>query len=159
MKEIRVKVNDRWVVGLVESSTTLLQFLRDNGHTEVKRGCDEGECGVCTVLLDGKAVPSCLILAVQADGREVTTVKKEGDPLLTALKEAFVSYEALQCGFCTPGMLMTARWLLSENPRPSREEIRDALSGNLCRCTGYQKIVEAIEKVSSIEEVYRNAGR
>ena len=146
--EIKVKVNDEWVTGLVKSSTTLLRFLRDNVFTEVKKGCGEGECGACTVLLDGKAVTSCLVLALQADGREVTTVKKKDDQLLEALKDAFVRYEAVQCGFCSPGMLMTARWLLVENPKPNREEIRDALSGNLCRCTGYQKIVDAIEYVS-----------
>jgi len=147
-REIKIRVNDKWVTGLVKSGTTLLRFLRDNGFTEVKKGCGEGECGTCTVLLDGKAVTSCLILALQVDGREVFTIKKEGDQLLEALKEAFVSYGASQCGFCTPGMVMIARWLLAENPRPNREEIRDALSGNLCRCTGYQKIVDAIEHAS-----------
>ena len=149
MKEIKIKVNDNWVAGTAKPGTTLLRFLRDNGHTEVKRGCDEGDCGACTVLLEGKAVPSCLVLAVQADGREVTTIKKQGDRLLEALKEAFVRYEGVQCGYCTPGMIMTARWLLAENPKPSRDEIRDGLTGNLCRCTGYQKIVDAIEHVSA----------
>lgn len=148
MREIKIKVNDEWVTGPVKVNTTLLRFLRDNSFTEVKKGCGEGECGACTVLLDGKAVTSCLVLALQAEGREVSTIKKKGDQLLEALKEAFVKYEATQCGFCSPGMIMTARWLLSENPRPNREGIRDALSGNLCRCTGYQKIVDAIEYVS-----------
>ena len=148
MREIKIKVNDEWVTGPVKADTTLLRFLRDNGFTEVKKGCGEGECGACTVLLDEKAVTSCLVLALQAEGREVSTIKKKGDQLLEALKEAFVKYEAAQCGFCSPGMIMTARWLLSKNPRSNREEIRDALSGNLCRCTGYQKIVDAIEYVS-----------
>jgi len=148
MREIKMKVNDEWVTGLVKSSTTLLRFLRDNGFTEVKKGCGEGECGACTVLLDGKAITSCLVLAMQADGREATTIKKAGDQLLEALKKAFVKYEACQCGFCSPSMIITARWLLDENPRPNREEIRDALSGNLCRCTGYQKIVDAIDYIS-----------
>jgi len=103
------------------------------------------------VLLNGKAVTSCLVLAVQADGSEVVTVKKKDDQLLETLKEAFVKHEALQCGFCTPGIIMTARWLLSENPKPNREEIRDALSGNLCRCTGYLKIIDAIEYVTRAE--------
>ncbi len=152
MREIKMEVNGKWVSGLVTPKATLLRFLRDNGFTEVKRGCDEGDCGACTVLLDGKAVTSCLVLALQANGKEVTTIKKEADQLLEALKEAFVKYEALQCGYCTPGMIMTARWLLSENPQPSREEIRDALSGNLCRCTGYLKIVDAIEYVSGVGE-------
>jgi aerobic-type carbon monoxide dehydrogenase small subunit (CoxS/CutS family) len=148
MREIKVKVNDQWVTGLAKSSTTLLQFLRDSGHTEVKKGCGQGECGTCTVLLDGEAVPACLVPALRADSGKITTIKKEGDQLLEALKEAFVKYEATQCGFCSPGMIMTARWLLSENPRPSREEIRDALSGNLCRCTGYLKIIDAIDYIS-----------
>lgn len=152
VREIKMKVNDEWVTGLVKSSTTLLRFLRDNGFTEVKKGCGEGDCGACTVLLDGKAVTSCLVLALQADGREVTTIKKTGDQPLEALKEAFVRYGAVQCGFCSPGMIMTARWLLAENPRSNREEIRDALSGNLCRCTGYQKIIDAIEYVSREEK-------
>ena len=150
MKEITVPVNDKLISGLVKPQATLLQFLRDNGFTEVKRGCDEGDCGACTVLLDSTAVTSCLVLALQANGKIVTTIKKEGDQLLEELKEAFVKYEALQCGYCTPGMIMTARWLLSENPRPGREEIRDALSGNLCRCTGYVKIVDAIEYVAGV---------
>jgi len=151
MKEITVQINDERITGLVKSSTTLLQFLRDKGFTEVKKGCGEGECGACTVLLNGKAVTSCLVLAVQADGSEVVTVKKKDDQLLETLKEAFVKHEALQCGFCTPGIIMTARWLLSENPKPNREEIRDALSGNLCRCTGYLKIIDAIEYVTRAE--------
>jgi len=153
MREITVKINDEWVTGLVKSSTTLLRFLRDSGFTEVKKGCGEGECGACTVLLDGKAITSCLVLALQADGREVVTVKKEDDQLLEALKEAFVRYGAVQCGFCSPGMVMTARWLMTENPKPNRDEIRDALSGNLCRCTGYQKIIDAIEQVSKGEKL------
>ena len=146
--EIKVKINDKWVTGPVGSNTILLRFLRDNGFTEVKKGCGEGECGACTVLLDGKAVASCLVLALQADGREVITIRSVGDRLLVVLKEAFVSYGASQCGFCMPGTIMTAKWLLAENPRPNREEIRDALSGNLCRCTGYHKIIDAIEYVS-----------
>ncbi len=147
-REIKVKVKGEWVTGLVKPGMTLLRFLRDNGFIEVKKGCGAGECGACTVLLDGDAITSCLVLALQADGREVVTIKKKDDPLLEALKEAFVSHGASQCGFCTPGVIMTAKWLLHENPRPTRDDIRDALSGNLCRCTGYQKIVDAIEYVS-----------
>ena len=147
-REIKIKINDKSVTGSVKSGTTLLRFLRDNGFTEVKKGCGEGDCGACTVLLDGKAVTSCLVLALKADGREVVTIKKPGDQLLEVLKGAFVSHGASKCGFCMPGMIMTARWLLDENPRPNREEIRDALSGNLCRCTGYMKIIDAIEDVS-----------
>lgn len=146
--KVRMKVNDGWVEGVAKPETTLLQFLRDNGFTEVKKSCEEGECGACTVILDGKAVPSCLVLAKQADGGEVLTVKNEGDELLDRLKEAFVKYEALQCGFCTPGMLMTARWFLEKNPNPTREKIKDVISGNLCRCTGYKKVIDAIEHAS-----------
>ena len=148
MTEIKVRVNGNWVCRRVKTETTLLNFLRDSGFTEVKKGCEEGDCGACTVLLDGKAVTSCLVFARQADGKDVMTVKNEDDPLLEELKKAFVKYEALQCGYCTPGMLLTSRWLLSENLKPSREAIRDALSGNLCRCTGYMKIIDAIEFVS-----------
>ena len=148
IREIKVKINDEWVTRLVKPDMTLLRFLRDNGFIEVKKGCAEGECGACTVLLDGDAITSCLVLALQADGREVVTIKKKDDPLLEALKEAFVSHGAAQCGFCTPSMIMTAKWLLHDNPRPTRDDIREALSGNLCRCTGYQKIVDAIEHVS-----------
>jgi len=147
-REISIKINGKWITGLVKLNTTLLRFLRDNGFTEVKKGCGEGECGACTVLLDGKAVSSCLILALQTDGREVLTVRREGDQLLESLKEAFISHGASQCGFCMPGMIIAARWLLTENPKPDREEIRDTLTGNLCRCTGYKKIVDAIEYVS-----------
>lgn len=150
MTEIKVKVNGKWVSRRVQPETTLLNFLRNTGFTEVKNGCEEGDCGACTVLLDDKAVTSCLVFARQADGKDVMTVKKENDPLLEEIKKAFVRYEALQCGYCTPGMLLTSRWLLSENLKPSREEIRDALSGNLCRCTGYMKIVDAIEFVSGV---------
>jgi carbon-monoxide dehydrogenase small subunit len=146
--EIRLKVNDKWITGAVKSETTLLRFLRDNGFIEVKKGCGEGECGACTVLVDNKAVTSCLVLALQANDSEVTTIKKTGDQTLEALKTAFVGYGASQCGFCISGMILTARWLLKENPKPNREEIRDALSGNLCRCTGYQKIIDAVDRVA-----------
>jgi carbon-monoxide dehydrogenase small subunit len=150
MIEIKIKINDKLVTGLVKPYTPLLRFLRDNGFTEVKKGCGAGECGTCTVLLDGKAVTSCLVLALQADGREIVTIKKEYDQLLEELKEAFVKDGAVQCGFCSPAMVLTARWLLADNPKPTREEIRTAISGNLCRCTGYQKIIDAIEHVSKI---------
>ena len=150
--ELCVTVNDREVWGRVRAETTLLDYLRDNDHTEVKRGCDKGDCGACTVIMDGKAVLSCITLALQADGRKVYTVKSLGTwDRLSPLQQAFVDHEALQCGFCTPGMLMTAKALLDSNPRPSREEIREAISGNLCRCTGYAKIVDAIEAVAKGE--------
>ena len=126
---------------------TLLAILRDTlGATEVKYGCGEGVCGTCTVLLDGAPINACLLLGVQAAGRAVTTVKGLGaEGRLHPLQQAFVAREAAQCGFCTPGMLLVAHAFLAEHPRPSRDEIRAAIAGNLCRCTGYTRIVDAIE--------------
>jgi len=150
--DITLTVNDREVRGRIQAETSLLDFLRDNDYTEVKRGCDKGDCGACTVIMDGRAILSCITLALQADGRKVYTVKSLGSwDRLHPLQQAFVDYEALQCGFCTPGMLMTAKALLDQNPHPTREEIREAISGNLCRCTGYVKIVDAIEAVAKGE--------
>lgn len=144
--DLTLTVNDREVRGRVKAESTLLDFLRENNFVEVKRGCDKGDCGTCTVIMDGKATLSCITVALQAEGSKVYTVKSLGTwDKLHPLQQAFVDHEALQCGFCTPGMLMTARALLDKNPCPSREEIREAISGNLCRCTGYQKIVDAIE--------------
>ncbi len=112
----------------------------------MKRGCGEGVCGTCTVLLDGEPVSSCLVFAVQADGAAVTTVRALADGEdLHPLQEAFLAHAAAQCGFCTPGMLLTATWYLDRHPRASREELREALSGNLCRCTGYTGILDALE--------------
>jgi carbon-monoxide dehydrogenase small subunit len=131
----------------VPPNMTLLDLLRETiGLTGTKRGCDVGECGACTVLLDGRAVNSCLVLAPQVAGREVVTVEGLA-PLgtLRPLQEAFLDHGAVQCGFCTPGMLMSAKDLLDHTAQPSEKEIREAIAGNLCRCTGYQQIVEAIE--------------
>jgi len=147
--DITVRVNDRPVSARIPAETTLLEFLREQGFLEVKRGCDKGDCGACTVLMDGKPILSCITLALQADGSQVHTVKSLGTAeAMHPLQKAFVDFEALQCGFCTPGMLLTAKALLDSNPHPTREQIREAISGNLCRCTGYQKIVDAIEAVS-----------
>jgi carbon-monoxide dehydrogenase small subunit len=147
--DIRLTVNDRPISASIAAETTLLDFLRGEGFIEVKRGCDKGDCGACTVLLEGKAILSCLTLALQADGCHVYTVKSLGTAEnMHPLQKAFVDHEALQCGFCTPGMLLAAKALLDSNPHPSREQIREAISGNLCRCTGYQKIVDAVEAVS-----------
>jgi carbon-monoxide dehydrogenase small subunit len=133
----------------IAAETTLLDFLREQGFIEVKRGCDKGDCGACTVIMDGKAILSCITLALQADGAKIYTVKSLGTwERMHPLQQAFVDYEALQCGFCTPGMLLAAKALLEANPRPTREQIREAISGNLCRCTGYQKIVDAVEAVA-----------
>jgi len=155
--DVTVYVNDRPVKGRVPAEQTLLDFLRDNNFTEVKKGCDNGDCGACTVILDGIATLSCCTAALQADGRKVYTVKSLGTwDKMHPLQEAFVKHEAVQCGFCTPGFLMTAKALLDSNPHPTREEIREAISGNLCRCTGYVKIVDAIEDAArAIEETSR----
>jgi aerobic-type carbon monoxide dehydrogenase small subunit (CoxS/CutS family) len=132
----------------VETSTnqTLLDLLRDDlGVKSVKKGCEAGECGACTVLLDGKPVTSCLILAPQVENRHVTTV--EGlveDELMGALREAFMEDGAIQCGFCTPGVLLSAYALLKENPKPTELEVKKSIEGNICRCTGYFKIIEAV---------------
>ena len=147
--EISLTVNDRPLNTRIAAETTLLDFLREQGFIEVKRGCDKGDCGACTVIMDGKAILSCITLALQADGAKIYTVKSLGTwERMHPLQQAFVDYEALQCGFCTPGMLLSAKALLDANPRPTREQIREAISGNLCRCTGYQKIVDAVEAVA-----------
>ena len=131
----------------VPAHQTLLQLLRDGlGAVEVKEGCGEGVCGTCTVLLDGEPVSSCLVLAARIEGREVMTVRNlSRDGVLHPLQEAFIAHGAAQCGFCTPGMILTAYAFLQEHPRATRDEIRRAIAGNLCRCTGYTKIVDAIE--------------
>ena len=131
----------------IEPRQSLLQLLREELHlTGTKEGCSEGECGACTVLLDGKTVDSCLIFALEAQDREVTTIEglAQGDQL-HPVQKAFAEYGAVQCGFCTPGMILAAKALLDSNPHPTALEIRQGISGNLCRCTGYVKIVEAIQ--------------
>jgi aerobic-type carbon monoxide dehydrogenase small subunit (CoxS/CutS family) len=130
----------------VEPTEMLLDVLRDRlGYVGANKVCAQGICGACTVIVDGQAATSCLLLAAQADGAQIRTVEGlENDRALDPLQEAFINYGAVQCGFCTPGFLMTARALLDENPTPTREEIVDALRGNICRCTGYAKIVEAV---------------
>jgi aerobic-type carbon monoxide dehydrogenase small subunit (CoxS/CutS family) len=132
----------------VSGGETLLHVLRERmGHTEVKEGCGKGDCGACAVLLNGKAVNACLTLAHQAHKQKVTTIKGIGTPREPhPLQVSFVKQGAIQCGFCTPGMIVSAKALLDKKPRPTRQEIKEAISGNLCRCTGYKKIVEAIEE-------------
>jgi len=145
--EIELRVNGGLHRLEVEPRDRLIDVLRDRlGLTGTKEGCGTGECGACTVILDGRPVNSCLVLAVRADGRDVETIEGLGTPQdLHPLQEAFVEHGALQCGFCGSGMLMTAKALLDRNPEPTEEEIRVALAGNLCRCTGYGKIVESVQ--------------
>ena len=148
---ITVTVNGSKEYLTVPSNLTLLQLLREKlALTGTKNGCEAGECGACTVLVDGEPVNSCMMLAVEADGCEVTTVEglarlygDEGQ--LSPVQEAFAEQNAVQCGFCTPGMLISAHALLQRNPHPTEDEIREALVGNLCRCTGYMRIIQAVE--------------
>jgi carbon-monoxide dehydrogenase small subunit len=143
---VQFKVNGKEVQAEMPTHITLLQALRELGYTEVKNGCEKGNCGSCTVLLDGLPVNSCLVLAVQAANREVTTVRAMGSlDDLHPLQKNFIEHGAIQCGFCTPGMLLSAKALLDENASPTRNEIAESISGNLCRCTGYVKIVDAIK--------------
>jgi len=144
---IRLIVNDRDFELAVEPNTTLVDLLRYHlGLTGTKKGCDLGDCGACTVLMDGNAVNSCLVLAVQANGRTVQTIEGlETAEGLHPLQQAFVEKGAIQCGFCSSGMILSAKELLDRTPHPQESEIRRAISGNLCRCTGYQKIIEAIK--------------
>jgi len=144
---LSLTVNGRHHEVAVAPERTLVELLREDLRlTGTKLGCGEGDCGACTVLLDGAPVNACLVLALQAEGREVLTIEglAEGDRL-HPLQQAFVDHGAVQCGFCTPGMLLSAKALLDRSPKPSQAEIRVGLGGNLCRCTGYQKIVEAVE--------------
>ena len=149
-REIFLKVNGEIYRMSVPDNRTLLQAIRDDlGLTGTKEGCGVGECGACTVLVDGRPVNSCLALAVEMDGREITTVEGLAkDGVLHPLQQAFMEEGAVQCGFCTPGMLMSAQGLLNKNPFPTEDEIRKAIEGNLCRCTGYDPIVRAVQKSS-----------
>lgn len=149
--QISLRVNGRTFHSVVDARITLAEFLRENlGLTGTKQGCGEGECGACTVLLDGLPVASCCMLALEAQGHEVTTIEGLAKPnRLHPVQKAFVDHGAVQCGFCTPGMVLSAKALLDQNPNPTEQEIRSALSGNLCRCTGYQKIVEAVSAAAS----------
>ncbi len=149
---IQLTVNGRPVEALVEPNSTLVQFLREDlGLTGTKHGCGLGDCGACTVILDGQPVNSCLVLAISANGREVVTIEGLAeDGKLHPVQQAFVDKGSIQCGFCTPGMILSAKALLDSNPNPTEQEIRMAISGNLCRCTGYQKIVEAIGEAAKI---------
>jgi len=151
-KNIELLVNGECYEIPILSSWTLLEVLREKiGLTGTKESCDMGECGCCTVLIDGKPVRSCLILAVEAQGTEITTIEglRNRDGKLHPVQEAFINYGAVQCGFCTPGMVLASKALLDEKPSPTETEIRRALAGHLCRCTGYTKVFEAVEAVAS----------
>lgn len=150
-RAISLRVNGEFYRIHVSDGRTLLQAIRDDlGLTGTKEGCGVGECGACTVLVDGEPVNSCLALAVEMDGREITTVEGLArDGVLDPLQQAFIDEGAVQCGFCTPGMLMCAKGLLNKNPAPTEDEIRRAIEGNLCRCTGYDPIIRAIKKAQA----------
>jgi aerobic-type carbon monoxide dehydrogenase small subunit (CoxS/CutS family) len=139
-------LNGEHVTYEARDNQSLLDLLREGLWIKsVKKGCEQGECGACTVLLDGSPVTSCLVLSPQVEGRVVTTVEGlEADPIMVALREAFMEDGAVQCGFCTPGMLISSYALLRDNPEPSEDDVRTAIEGNICRCTGYVKIIEAV---------------
>ena len=147
---IQMTVNGEQVEAAVQPNRTLLEFLREElGLTGTKHGCGLGDCGACTVILDNVPVNACLVLAVQARGREVLTIEGLAENgRLHPVQQAFVDKGAIQCGFCSPGMILSAKALLDRNPKPTELEIRTAISGNLCRCTGYQKIVEAVQEAA-----------
>jgi len=149
MMTIGFTLNGRAVDAKVEAETRLVDLLREKFDcTDVKEGCGEGECGACTVLLDGRPVTSCILFAWQVDGRTVTTVAGLAEAELTRIREAMVAQGAVQCGFCTPGFVLSIKALLDSNPTPTRGEILQAISGNLCRCTGYERIAQAVERLS-----------
>jgi carbon-monoxide dehydrogenase small subunit len=146
---IDLEVNGKPVSREVDPTKSLLRFLReDMGLMGTREGCGRGDCGSCTVLLDGKPVLSCIMYAFQAGGRSIVTIEGLGDGELSVIQECFIEKGAIQCGFCTPAMILVGKALLDENPRPTRDEIRQAISGVLCRCTGYRKIVDAIQEAS-----------
>jgi aerobic carbon-monoxide dehydrogenase small subunit len=152
MVPITLTVNGRKYTDEVSPTMRLVDLLRDRFYLNgSKEGCGEGECGACTVLMDGKAVLSCLVLAFQADGSEIITIEglsRNGE--LDPIQQAFVDNGAIQCGYCTPGMIMSTKALLMKNAEPTEEDIRTAISGNLCRCTGYTKIVDAIKEAATV---------
>ena len=146
--EISVIVNGKKKQFMIAANDILLDVLRREGYTGVKRGCGTGDCGACTVIFNGKAINSCLMMAAQADGAEITTIEGLSEAgQLHPLQQAFIDHGAAQCGFCIPGMILSAKALLDEDPHPTEPEVRENLLGNLCRCTGYKKQIEAIMSV------------
>lgn len=157
---IKINVNGEDYSLDIKPHHTLLDVLREEiGLVGTKKGCGLGKCGACTVLVEGRPVHSCLILAPQMDGRNIVTIEGQADQEPSLLQKAFVEKGAVQCGFCTPGMINTASALLSQNPNPDREEIKEAICGNLCRCTGYNKILEAVDSCVSSSKKVRAQGR
>lgn len=153
---VSFEVNDRPVELLVAPNRTVLEVLREDlGLTGVKHGCDDSNCGVCTVIVDGRAVKSCSMLIGQAQDTKITTIEGLEGEALHPLQKAFIEHFAIQCGYCTPGMILSAKALLDENPHATEDDIREALHGNLCRCTGYKKIIEAVE--AARDEMNENA--
>ena len=149
IQEIAIRLNGEVRRAAVAPNETLLDVLRGKfGVKTPKEGCGRGDCGACTVLLDGKAVRSCLILAIEVDGQSVVTLEGVGKDKPTALQKAFVKNNVFQCGFCAPGMILSSAALLAENPQPTEHEVREALAGNLCRCTGYEPIVQTVLEVA-----------
>ena len=151
---IELRVNGESHELAVEPQRTLLEVLREDlGLTGAKEACGTGECGACTVLIDGKPILACLTIAIEAQGKEITTIEGLAKPgALHPLQKAFIQYGAIQCGYCTPGMILNAKSILDETPKPSRDEILKGLEGNLCRCTGYNKILEAVMAASTEED-------
>jgi len=150
MMEVRFRLNGKEVKVITEANIRLLDLLRNNFDlTGTKEGCGVGECGACTVLLNGRAVNSCLVLAAQAEDAEIMTIEGLADgEALNLLQRNFLDHGAVQCGFCTPGMVLSASALLDQNPNPSDEDIKDAIAGNLCRCTGYKQIIDAVKETA-----------
>lgn len=150
MKKVNLKINGKTYNVEIEEDMRLLDVLRDKlGLTGTKEGCGEGECGACTVIIDGKTVNSCMVLAFQAEGKDILTIEgMTSEKGVHPIQQAFLDEGAVQCGFCIPGMVLSAKALLDKKPEPTKEDIRESISGNLCRCTGYNKIASAIEKAS-----------
>ena len=150
MIEIKFRLNKKHVSAKIESNIRLIDLLRDKFNlTGTKEGCGVGECGACTVLMNGRAVNSCLVLAAQADGSDIVTIEGiSNGNVLNPLQRNFLLHGAVQCGFCTPGMVLSASALLDQNPNPSEEEIKESIAGNLCRCTGYKQIIDAVKETA-----------
>jgi len=158
--DVTITVNGKERTASVPAETTLLSLLRENlSLTGAKIGCDVGDCGACTVLVDGEPVNACLMLAAQADKRDIVTIEGLGDfQSLDPLQELFELFSSFQCGFCAPGMIISAKALLDKNPSPTVDDVREALSGNLCRCTGYTKIIDAVMEMGSRARLEANIG-